>query len=64
MLELGRLAERVDQRLAVLEPARLRVALAPSDGEDVGKRSVRARRETFSIIGYPSFIAGSRPGQV
>ena len=47
VLELGRLAERIDQRLAVLEPAPLGVTLAAADGEDIGKRSMRAWRDVL-----------------
>ena len=47
VLELGGFPERVDQRLAVLEPSTLAATRAPADGEDTGQRSVRARRDVL-----------------
>ncbi len=55
VLELGRLPERIDQRLPVLEPRPRSVTPPPADGEDVGQRSVRAGL-TISIM---SILRGS-----
>ena len=47
MFELGGLAERVDQRLAVLEAPGVRIIRPPADVQDVGQRTVRAGRDTL-----------------
>ena len=47
MLELGRLAERVDQGLPVLEAARVRITRSPPDLQDVGQRTMRAGRDVL-----------------
>ena len=42
VLELGGLAERVDQRLTVLEAARVRIVRPPPDVQDAGERTAWA----------------------
>ena len=47
VLQLRGLAERVDQRLAVLDAARVRVIRPPADLEDAGQRSMWDERGCF-----------------
>ena len=61
VLELGRLAERVDQRLAVLEAPRVSVSGPPPDGQDVGQRTVRAGRDVLEHRAPLRVVSGCRP---
>ncbi len=47
VLELGALAERVDQRLPMLEAPAVRIIRPPADIQDAGQRTVRAGRDTL-----------------
>ena len=54
VLELGRLAERVDQGLPVLEAPRVCVIRPPPDLQDAGQRTVRSGRDVLEACGDAS----------
>ena len=60
MLELGRLAQGVDQRLAVLEAPGMRVPRTSADLEDVGQRSMLASDQRVAIIARTTGRLGSQ----
>ena len=60
VLELGRLPERVDERLAILERAAFAARLPPADRQDVGQRSLRADGTRARVgLGHRNLRSGS-----